>query len=272
MIRLFCRTIIFLSLLLSLAALNAGAESADTAGKIIQKAGVHPQLKKLLPLNLEFKDEYGHTVKLEDYFGQRPVFLVPVYYRCPMLCGLVLHGLTESLKKINFKPGEEFKIITFSIDPLENPESALQKKENLLKDDWNTQARQGWHFLTSPGNNERIKRLTDSIGFDYVYDRQTGQYAHPAMIILTTAEGRIARYFTGVQFNPRDLRLGIIEASQDRIANLRDQILLLCYHYDPATGKYGFLIQRTLQGICILTFLILAFFIGLSLRHDRSGG
>lgn len=263
---------IFLFWGLLFAGLNSAvlAESPAAARQTIGKAGISQNLKHLLPLNLEFTNEAGETVKLSKFFDQnKPVILTPVYYECPMLCGLVLKGLLHSLQQMKFTVGRDFEIVTFSIDPREGPNLATQKKEKILSEYTQPGAKDGWHFLTSPGNEQPIKSLTEAVGFHYVYDKKSGQFAHPAMIVLATAEGRIARYFTGIQFLPRDLRLGIIEASEDRIANFRDQILLLCYHYDPSTGKYGLVIHRVLQAAGILTVLILAAFILLALRSDK---
>jgi protein SCO1/2 len=216
--------------------------------KALNGVGIDQKLNDQLPLDLVFKNEQGQNVKLGDYFGRKPVVLSLVYYECPMLCNQVLNGMVTAFKVMAFKPGEEFEVVTVSFDPRESAELAAAKKQtyvNYLPEASRTQAAAGWHFLT--GDEASIKRLTEAVGFRYHYDEATSQFAHASAIYVTTPQGRLARYFYGIEYAPRDLRLGLIEAADNKIGTPVDQLLLYCFHYDPATGKYGAVVMRMMQ-------------------------
>jgi protein SCO1/2 len=201
-----------------------------------------------------------------DYFGKRPVVLALVYYECPMLCTQVLNGLVSALGVLNFEAGREFDVVAVSFNPKEGPGLASQKKANYVERYGRPGAAGGWHFLT--GSPESISRLTDAVGFKYAYDPNIGQYAHGAAIELLTPKGTIAKYFYGIEYSPRDLRLGLIEASDERIGSVVDDVLLFCYHYDPSTGTYGASVLAIVRAGAIATVLALAAFLTVSLRRD----
>ena len=195
----------------------------------------------------------ARPVRLGDYFGKKPMILNLVYYNCPMLCGEVLSGLESAMRMLKFDVGKEFDVLTVSFDPRETPDMATKKKAEFLKRYGRPGAAEGWHFLTGP--QESIDALTKAAGFQYQYDPKTGQFAHATAIMVLTPEGKIAQYYYGVEYAPKDLRLGLIQASQNKIGTLADQVLLYCYHYDPTTGKYGAIILRVLQLSALATIL-----------------
>ncbi len=211
----------------------------------LEQVGITQKLDAQLPLDLTFRDETGKTVQLKDYFGKKPVILNFAYYTCPMLCGELLKGLTTSLKGLKFELGNEFDVVTVSIDPHDTPETATEKKAEYIKRYGHPERAGGWHFLT--GSQESITALTKAAGFGYEYNEQTMQFAHATAIMIVTPQGKLAQYFYGIDFAPKDLRLGIVQASNEKIGNLVDQVLLYCYHYDPATGKYGAIVARVLK-------------------------
>jgi len=209
-----------------------------------------------LPLDLVFRDESGQSVKLGQYFGQKPVVLAFVYYDCPMLCTQVLNGMVTSFRVLPFQVGKEFDVVTISFDPRETAALAADKKKlyiDYLPDRMEESANTGWHFLT--GDAASIERITDAAGFRYRYDEATSQFAHASAIMIATPEGKLSRYFYGIDYAPRDVRLGLIESSQNKIGSPVDQLLLYCYHYDPATGKYGAAIMRVMRIGGVLTLL-----------------
>ncbi len=204
----------------------------------LQGVGIDQRLDQQIPLDLVFRDEAGRAVPLSTFFQTgKPVVLALVYYRCPMLCTQILNGLESSLKAVSFNPGQDFEILSVSFDPKDTPELAASKKQMYLRRYGRPNTANGWHFLT--GDQPNIKALTDAAGFHYKYDPATDQFAHASGVLILTPGGRISRYFYGVEYAPRDVRLGLVEASQNKIGSPVDQILLFCYHYDPATGKYG---------------------------------
>jgi len=205
--------------------------------KPLQGVGIDQRLNERIPLDLVFRDESGSSVRLGSYFGSRPVLLALVYYQCPMLCTQILNGAEMSLKAVSFNPGSDFEVVVVSFDPKDTPQLAAAKKRNYLHRYARPGAEKGWHFLT--GDETAIQALTSAVGFRYRYDEETKQFAHASGIFVLTPEGRLSRYFYGVEYSPRDVRLALIEASENKIGNPVDQILLFCYHYDPATGKYG---------------------------------
>jgi protein SCO1/2 len=221
----------------------------------LEQVGITQKLDAQLPLDLKFRDETGQSVRLADFFGKKPVVLNFVYYRCSMLCGEVLVGLTTSMKGLKFELGKEFEVVSVSIDPSDTPEVATEKKAEYLKRYGHPERGAGWHFLT--GEQNAITALTKAAGFGYQYDPKTGQFAHATAIMVVTPQGKLAQYFYGVDFAPKDLRLGLVQASNEKIGNLVDQMLLYCYHYDPATGRYGAVVMRVLRLSGVATILAL---------------
>lgn len=211
----------------------------------LEGVGIDQKLNAQVPLDLVFRDEYGGEKPLSTYFGQRPVLLALVYYQCPMLCTQILNGVEMSLKAISFNPGRDFEVVVVSFDPRDTPELAEAKKRNYLRRYGRPDTANGWHFLS--GEERNVKALADAVGFRYRWDDATQQYAHASGIFVLTPEGRVSRYYFGVEYAPRDVRLGLIEASQRKIGNPVDALLLFCYHYDPATGKYGAVVMNMLR-------------------------
>ena len=225
----------------------------------LKNVGIEQHLDEQIPPALTFRDETGKAVTLGDYFGKKPMILNLVYYQCPMLCGEVLTGLESALRVLKFDVGKEFDVLTVSFDPKETPEMASAKKAEFLKRYGRPGAAEGWHFLTGPAAS--IDALTKAAGFQYQYDPKSGQFAHATAIMVLTPEGKIAQYYYGVEYAPKDLRLGLIQASENKIGTVVDQVLLYCYHYDPDTGKYGAIISRVLQLAAGATVLILGTFL-----------
>ena len=234
---------------------------------MIHEIGIDQKLDQQVPLNIEFKNEAGQIVKLGDYFGSKPVILNLVYFRCPMLCSFVLDGIVKAFKPLKFTAGQEFQIITVSIDPKDMPADAAVRKEKILKEYNKPGVENGWHFLT--GTQASIDALANAVGFRYVFDSKSGQYAHAGGIMVATPQGKLARYFYGIEYAPRDLRFALIEASHNKIGSFTDQLLLLCFHYDPMTGKYGLLIMNILRLAGFSTAGLAALAIILMLRHER---
>jgi protein SCO1/2 len=232
-----------------------------------QNIGFKPPLDGQLPLDDQFRDENGQTVRLGAYFHGKPVILALVYYQCPLLCNQTLQGLVGSLKMLTFNAGEDFQVVVISFDSRETPRMALTKKQDVLAHFQRNDQDHGWHFLT--GDLAGIRRLTDAAGFRFVWDAESQMWAHASGILVLTPEGRISRYFYGIEYSPRDVRWGLIEASHNRIGNPVDQVLLFCYHYDPASGKYGALVMRMLRVGGILTLLGLGLLIYICVRRAR---
>lgn len=220
-----------------------------------------------VPLSLRFHDEAGRRVSLGDYFGKRPVILTLVDLRCQDLCPLTLDGLVRALRPLSFEAGKEFEVLAVSFDPQDTPALAAAKKSDLVKQYGRPAAASGWHFLTADRSN--IEALTRAVGFRANEQRDQGRYAHATGLIVLTPRGKIARYFYGIEFSPRDLRLGLIEAAGEKIGSPIDQLLLFCYHYDPTTGRYGLLITRVLRLAGILTAVLLGGFILVMLRREK---
>jgi protein SCO1 len=242
----------------------------DQKPRILEQVGIDQKLNTQLPLDLTFRDEHGKTVRLGDYFGSKPVIVSLVYYRCPMLCEQVLNGMTAALNVLRFDVGKEFNIVTVSIDPTETPEIAAKKKEVFLHRYQRPTADKGWAYLT--GDQGNIEQLAKAIGFRYVYDERTKQYAHASGIVIATPEGRLAQYYYGIEYSPKDLRLGLIEASQNKIGTVVDQLLLYCYHYDPETGHYGAIAMRVMRIAGALTVVVLGGFVITMLRREAQAG
>ena len=246
---------------------QAAAAPASVKSGLLQKIGIDQHLHQQVPLDLPFTDETGRDVRLGDFFGKRPVILAMVYYECPMLCTQVLNGTVSALGVLNFNAGREFDVVAVSINPKETPALAAQKKQAYVERYKRPQGTAGWHFLT--GKEENIQKLAAAVGFRYAYDEEIQQYAHGAGIEILTPRGVISKYFYGIEFSPRDLKFGLIEASEERIGTVIDDALLLCYHYDPATGKYGASVIDAVRIGGIATLLALVSFVSISLRRER---
>jgi protein SCO1/2 len=248
--------------------LAAGPTPADgQRPRALRDVGFDQRLDEQVPLDLVFRDEAGQTVRLGDYFHGKPVILVLAYYRCPMLCTEVLNGLVRALMDVPFAPGKDFEILTVSFDPRETPELAAAKKKTYLERYGRPGAEAGWHFLT--GAQEPIKRLTEAVGFRYTYDARQDQFAHASGIMILTPAGKISRYFYDIRYSPRDLRLGLVEASENRIGSKVDQVLLFCFHYEPAAGKYGPTVMNLVRLGGVLTMLAIGALVGVLWRLER---
>lgn len=234
---------------------------------LLDQIGIDQRLNEQVPLNLPFRDEQGSDVRLGDFFGDKPVILTLVYYECPMLCTEILNGLVRSLKVLSFDVGKEFEVVTVSFNPAETPSLALTKKQMYLSDYGRPEARDGWHFLT--GDEDAIRQLTEAVGFRYVYLPEENQYAHASAIVILTPTGRVSRYFYGIDYPTRDVRLGLVEAAEHRIGSVADQLVLLCLHYDPTTGKYGVVIMNVLRLAGLLTVAVLGTFMTAGFLRDR---
>lgn len=247
-------------------------DAGDPAKKkpnLFNRVGIDQHLNQQVPLDLTFTDETGREVALGAFFGHRPVILALVYYECPMLCTQVLNGVVSALGVINFDAGREFDVVAVSINPREGPGLAAQKKQAYLDRYKRPQTASGWHFLT--GKEENIQRLAAAVGFRYAFDEQIQQYAHGAGIEVLTPRGVISKYFYGIEFSARDLKFGLIEASEEHIGSPIDDFLLLCYHYDPMTGKYGTIAIDAVRIGAVATMLGLGTFLFVSLRKERAG-
>lgn len=243
-------------LLLALLVPALPARAQAPAGDPLRDVGFDQKLNAQAPLDLAFRDETGRSVQLGDYFGAKPVILTLGYYECPMLCGLVFRETADSLRAIDeMTIGDEFEVVSVSIDPGETPEIAAGKKTLHVQQYGRDGAAAGWHFLT--GTQPAIDALTQAVGFRYVYDLEIDQYAHPAGIIILTPQGRVSRYIFGIDFPPKDVRLGLVEASDGQVGTAVDHLLLLCYQYDPATGQYTPLITNMMRLVGVATVLIL---------------
>jgi protein SCO1/2 len=261
-------TIIGIAVLLVLAAVagaqtipsNVGASSAGLPAALVN-VGFEPPLNGQVPLNLEFRDETGRGVHLGDYFGHKPVVLALVYYGCPMLCNQVEQGVVGSLKMLSFNAGRDFDVVFVSFDPRESPDMAAQKKVSALSHYGRPDTALGWHFLT--GTKESIDSLTHAANFRYSFSEKTGIFAHASGIMLLTPDGRISRYFYGVEYPSRDVRLGLVDASAGKIGNPIDHLLLYCFQYDPSTARYSATILRIVRlgGLLTIFAMVLGFVI-----------
>ncbi len=222
---------------LFMAAAPVNAQLADQAPKVLEEVGITEHLDAKLPMDLEFRDEEGNWVTLGSFFdGDRPVILTLNYYKCPMLCGLQLNGVVDGLEMMEWSPGEEFEIVTVSINPLETPELARAKKQNYLKRLDKPSVASGWHFLT--GRELEIGRLAETVGFSFTYDPDSQEYAHAAAIFVCTPDGRVARYLYGIEYPAKRLKFALIEAAEGTVGTTLDQLILYCYHYDPTNRRY----------------------------------
>jgi protein SCO1/2 len=251
---------------ISLVFLAIPVAAQDPPAGILNEIGVDQHLNASVPLDLPFKDESGTEVHLRDFFRSRPVILSLVYYECPMLCSMTLNGLVKSMRPLTLQPGVDFDVITVSFDPKERPEIAVAKKAAYVKDYGRPGAATAWHFLT--GSAESIRQLTDTVGYRFKWDGQTQQWAHVSAIMVLTPDGRVAQYLYGIEFSSRDLRLSLVQASENKIGTLVDRILLYCYHYNPETGKYGVVIMNAVRLAGLGTVFALAAFIIFNRRRE----
>jgi len=242
--------------------------STTPPNEVLEQVEIEQKLDARLPLDLQFRDEDGQSVRLGDYFGSRPVIFVLAYYECPMLCTMVLNGTLRAINVIDeLDVGRDFDIVAVSIDPEETPELAREKRD-LYRDKYRrVGSEQGWHFLV--GDQPAIDQLTDTVGFRYSYDEETGQYAHGSAIMVVTPEGRMAKYLFGIDYDPRTLRLALVEASEGKIGTMVDQVILYCFNYNPLEGKYSLAIMAVLKIAAAATTLAIASFVLLSLWRDR---
>jgi protein SCO1/2 len=252
---------------LLLLALVVSSQGQTSFSNVLARVGIEQRLNATIPQEVSFRNEAGETIVLKDYLQRRPVVLAMVYYGCPQLCTEVLNGLTRSLRMISLDAGRDFDVITISIDPSETPALAAVKKETYIKSYGRSYTVKGWHCLT--GNENAIQTVASSVGFHYYYDPVSKQYAHAAGIMILSPSGRITRYFLGIEYSPKDLEMALREADKGIIGKSVEQLLLLCFHYDPATGKYGPSIIRIMRLAGAGTVFSLGLLIGLMLRAER---
>ena len=242
----------------------------DKPPAVLSKVGIAQRLNEQLPLSLTFTDDAGKQVQLVSYFGKKPAILALVYYQCPMLCSEELNGLTSALQMVSLVPGRDFSVIVISIDPTETTDLAAAKKRTYLKRYGHLETAAGWHFMT--GTQENIDAITKAVGFGYVKipgpDGRLTQFAHASAIQIVTPEGRLAQYYMGVEYSPKDLRLGLVEASANRIGSPVDNILTYCYHYDPQTNRHSLIVARVVQLGGLITLLLLGGFMLAMFRRD----
>jgi len=247
--------------------LQPGEGVSNTKPAILDQVGIEQRLNQQVPLDLMFVDETGQPVELRQYFGSKPVILALVYFQCPMLCSEVQNHLVGALNGIvRFNAGRDFNVITVSFDPRDTPKDAAANKKSYLSRYRRAGAEQGWHFLT--GRKDQIDALAGAVGFRYKWDQESRQFAHGSGIMLLTPDGRVAQYYYGIEYFPRDIQMGLIEASQGKIGNVVDQVLLYCYHYDPAQGRYGAVIFNILRVSALATLLLLGGFMLVMFRRD----
>jgi protein SCO1/2 len=228
-----------------------GPMPTGNSTEVLKKVNIEQRLNSQIPLDLKFRDEAGREVRLGDYFHEgKPVVITLVYYECPMLCNQVLNGAVGTFQAMSFTPGREFEVVTVSFDEREGPELAAKKKDTYLKRYRREGAEAGWHFLT--GDKAAIDALAQSVGFHYVWDEQSQQFAHASALMVATPEGRLSHYFYGIEYSPKDLRLALVEASEGKIGSPVDSLILYCYHYDPASGKFA-PVMGVLRGAGVLT-------------------
>lgn len=252
---------------------QAGAQrgilSLPAAGKppALRDVGFDQKLGDAVPLDVAFRDERGRSVELGDYLGERPVVLLPAYYSCPMLCPLTIEGTARALKTLAFDAGSEFDVVVFSFDPTDDPEAARRQKAAALARYGRPETEPGWHFLT--GSEDSIRRLTEAIGYRYARVEETGEYAHPAGLTILTPTGHVSRYLFGLDPSPRDLRLALVESTDEKIGSPIDQVLLFCLQYDPAHGRYSAVALTSMRVLAAATVLGLGLFIGIALWRER---
>ena len=248
--------------------LQAPGVPAQSMPQPLREIGFDQNIDQTLPLDAQFRDDDGKTVTLGSFYGSKPVLLAFVYYTCPMLCTQVLNAMTATISTLSLDAGKDFELVLVSFDPRETPAQAAAKKAEYLHRYKRAGAEAGWHFLT--GNQSEITRVTKAAGFRYTWDEQTQQFAHPTGIIITTPDGRLARYLFGIEYGPRDVELALVEASEGKVGSMVDSLLLFCYHYDPMTGRYGVYVMRTLRVAGVATVLLIGTFIVVMVRREKS--
>ncbi len=236
--------------------IKSGGSVNNGIPQVLKQVGIDQKLNAQLPLDAKFLDENGAGVKLGQYFGKKPVIIALVYYECPMLCNEVLNGLVAGVKPLSFDAGKEFEVVAISFNPNEKPDLAKAKKESYLARYNHQDTENGWHFLT--GTQDSIDSVANAVGYHYQWDEASKQYAHAGGIMMATPDGKMSRYFYGIEYAPKELRLGLIESANNKIGNPVDQLLLYCYHYDPATGKYGFMIMKAMRLGGVVTLIAMA--------------
>jgi protein SCO1 len=263
------RSIFYIAMLLALTGIGEVSGSAQQASTptILNKVGITQNLNAQIPPDLMFRDETGKSVRIGDFFGRKPIVLSLVYFDCPALCTEVLNGELRTMKAISLDLGEDFDAVTVSFEPKDTPALAKAKRDVYAGQYGRPGAVDHWHFLT--GDQQSIEALTNAAGFQYAYDSSIRQYAHAAAILVLTPDGRIDRYFYGVVYPARDVRLGLVEASEGKIGTLTDHALLYCYQYDPMTGKYGVVVMNVLRAAGGLTVLILGIFMVIMFLRER---
>ena len=248
--------------------LQAPGAPAQSMPQPLREIGFDQHIDQTLPLDAQFRDEDGKTVTLGSFYGSKPVVLAFVYYTCPMLCTQVLNAMTATISTLSLDAGKDFELVLVSFDPRETPAQAAAKKAEYLHRYTRAGAEAGWHFLT--GDQSEITRVTRAAGFRYTWDEQTQQFAHPTGIIITTPDGRLARYLFGIEYGPRDVTLALVEASEGKVGSVVDSLLLFCYHYDPMTGRYGVYVMRTLRVAGVATVLLIGTYIVVMVRREKS--
>ena len=245
-------------------------ENPNSAVKppILRDVGFDQKIGARLPLDIPLRDENGATVQIGDYFHRRPVVLAMVYYECPMLCTLVLNGLVSGLKPLALNAGTDFDVVAVSFNPRETSVLAKAKKVNYLDRYGKAGTEAGWHFLT--GDPSSIERLTTAIGFRYTWDAAARQYAHPSGVVLLTPDGQVSRYLFGVDYEPKDLKLGLVESSQGKLGGITDQVMLYCFHYDPTTGRYSAAVMNLVRAGGVATLVLLGLFLAIAWRRDAT--
>jgi protein SCO1 len=256
------------ALLVLLIAMTAEAQkNSATPPQLPGEVSIKQNLNAQVPLDTMFRDETGKVVRLRDYFHGKPVLLNFVYYRCPMLCGMVLNGVTDTLTELKFDVGTDFEVVTISIDPRDTPADAAVKKEATIKRYGRFASASGWHFLTGP--ESAIKAVANTVGFHYAYDIKQDQFAHGTMLLVLTPQGHASRYLYGFEYKPQDVRLALVEASNNRIGSVAEQILLMCFHYDPKTGRYTKSTMNAVRASGAATVFAIVGFIVISVRRER---
>jgi protein SCO1/2 len=256
-----------LLILLTVLARTIAPGQQTVPSKVFTEVGLDQKLGAWVPLDISFRDEQGKQISLQSLMTGKPVILSLVYYECPMICTEVLNGMVRSFSQLSLDLGRDYDVITVSINPREQSSLAASKKEHYLQLLGHPEASNSWHFLT--GDSSSIKRLADAVGFRYVYDETTQQYAHPTGITVLTSKGQIARYLYGVDYPPKDLKFALIEASQNTVGSAVDQVLMLCYKYDPLTGKYGLIAMNLIRGAGVLMIVVMGGGIAMFLWRER---
>ena len=249
---------------------QTGENTGDQLPTVLQKVGVEQHLNQQLPLDAQFVDDHGNTVRLGDYFGKRPAIVSLVYYNCPMLCSEEMDGLASALEMVKLMPGKDFDILIISIDPTETPQLAARKKAYYVKRYGRPETANGWHFLTGP--QASIDAVAKAVGFGYVRvpgpDGKLDQFAHASSIELATTDGKLAQYYLGVEYSPKDIMLGLIEASGNKIGSPVANIITYCYHYDPQTNRHSLMVARVVQVGGMFTVVSLGSFMFVMFRRD----